>query len=178
VAAGVAEALGASLDVLVVRKLGVPGQEELAFGAIATGDTLVLNENVIHLLGLTPTTIDRVVAAERETLAERERLLRGDLPAPVVRGRCVILVDDGLATGATMRAAVSAVRAQAPSRLVVAVPVAPAESVAALAEVADEVVCPLMPRDFYAVGQWYLAFLPVEDEEVREILDRTRQVRG
>jgi predicted phosphoribosyltransferase len=170
VAFEVSRALGAPLDVLLVRKLGVPGHEELAMGAIASGGPRVLNEEVVRDLRLSPEIIEAVAADEERELARRERLYRGDRPRPAVRDKTVILVDDGLATGSTMRAAVEALRRQGPARVVVAVPVAAPVVCRALGEVADETVCALTPEPFYAVGLWYEDFGPTSDLEVQELL--------
>jgi predicted phosphoribosyltransferase len=177
VAFEVAQALNAPLDVFVVRKLGVPGHEELAMGAIATGDVVVLNEDVVEGLRIPDSVIERVAAEERAELARRESVYRGDRPPPDLRGRIVILVDDGLATGSTMRAAAEAVRSQHPARIVVAVPVAAAETCEAFRRerVADEVVCLRTPEPFYAVGLWYQDFSPTTDQEVRDLLWRAEQ---
>jgi putative phosphoribosyl transferase len=175
VAYEVARALGAPLDVYLVRKLGVPGHEELAMGAIATGGVRVLNEAVVDALHISPATIDAVAAAEQRELARRERLYRGTRPAPDVRGRTVILVDDGLATGATMRAAVAALRQQQPARIVVAVPIAAPETCDELRAEVDEIVCAITPEPFYAVGLWYEDFAPPTDDEIRTLLDRAAQ---
>ena len=171
VAAGVAEALGAPLDVLVVRKLGVPGQPELAMGAVASGGVRALNPSVVAELGIGAGTVERVADAEHAEVARREALFRGERPRPVLHDRTVVLVDDGLATGATMRAAVEAVRSTGPARVVVAVPVAAAEARDLLAAVADEVVCLAVPRPFGAVGLHYRDFRQTSDEEVRRLLE-------
>lgn len=171
VAARVAEALGAPLDVFVVRKLGVPGHEELAMGAIASGGVLVRNEEVVGKLGLGEDTLRRVAEAEQRELARRERRYREDRQPPDLAGRVVILVDDGLATGSTMRAAVEAARRLGPARVVVAVPTAPASTCQNLREVADEVVCATTPRPFRAVGNSYRSFPQTSDEEVRSLLE-------
>src|SRR3954467_14388492 len=152
VAYEVARALGAPLDVFVVRKLGVPGYEELAMGAVATGGVRVLNDQIVNRLGIPQHIIDAVATREQQELARRERLYRGGRPPPDVRGRTVILVDDGLATGATMRAAVMALRQLRPARLVVAVPTAAPETCEALRAEVDEVICAITPEPFYAVG--------------------------
>lgn len=170
VAAEVARALGAPLDVFVVRKLGVPGHEELAMGAIASGGVRVLNQDVVDTLGIPQHVIDEVAGRELETVEARERSYRGDRPPLDVRGRAAILVDDGLATGATMRAAIRALRDLRASEIVVAVPTAPRETCEALAREVDEVVCATTPEPFTAVGLWYTDFTPVSDEEVRELL--------
>jgi putative phosphoribosyl transferase len=170
VAYEVAEGLGAPLDVFLVRKLGVPGQEELAMGAIASGGVRVVNRTVVDHLGISPAEVEEVARAEAEVLAERERAYRGDRPPLDLKGATVILVDDGLATGASMRAAAVAVRRFAPAYLVVAVPVAAAETCEAMDEEADEVVCGLTPPAFHAVGLWYEDFSQVNDDEVTELL--------
>ncbi len=170
VAAEIAAALGAPLDVMLVRKLGVPGFPELAMGAIASGGVRVLNEDVIRSYRIADEAIAAVAREEQAELERRERLYRGDRPWPPLQGRWVVLVDDGLATGATMKAAIQAVRAQSPAGITVAVPVAPPETVRALKGMVDEVVCPLQPKAFYAIGQWYLDFSQTSDQEVREIL--------
>lgn len=171
VAAEVARALRAPLGVLVVRKLGVPGHEELAFGAVASGGLRVLDPRVIDAAGLDAATIEAITRRELAEIARRERLY-GATTRPQLRGRNVILVDDGLATGSTMRAAVRAVRTDEPERVIVAVPVAPPDTVAALAQEADEVVALLTPEPFYAVGAWYSDFEQVSDHQVRELLAR------
>ena len=166
----VARALGAPLDVMLVRKLGVPGHEELAMGAIASGGIRVVSDEVVAAFNIPDRVIAAVAAQEEEELWRRERLYRGDRPAADVRGRTVILVDDGLATGASMRAAAQALRAQQPERLVVAVPVAPPETCVSLRQEADDVVCALAPEPFLAVGNWYDDFSQTSDDEVRELL--------
>lgn len=170
VAFEVALSLEAELDLLIVRKLGTPGHSELAMGAIATGGVEVLNEALIRDLAIDEASIERVRIREREELERREAHYRKNRPAPVLSARPIILVDDGLATGATMRAGVQSVRAAGPSRLVVAVPVAPADAVEDLAARVDEVVCPLQPRNFNAVGRWYRDFEQTSDDEVRSLL--------
>jgi predicted phosphoribosyltransferase len=172
VAFEVARALGASLDVFVVRKLGVPGHEELAMGAIASGGVWVLNEDVVGPLAIPDREILAVAARELRELARRERLYRGDRPLLDVRGRIVILVDDGLATGSTMRAAVAALRRLGPARLVVAVPTAAPSACADLEHEVDECICANTPEPFYAVGIWYEDFSQMTDEEVRALLER------
>ncbi len=166
----VARFLAAPLDVFVVRKLGVPGHEELAMGALAAGGRRVLNRGVVEGLGLSAADIEAVTAAEKEMVDERVRAYRGDRPPPAVEGRIVILVDDGLATGATMRAAVTALREQAPSRLVVAVPIAAPQACEDMEGYADEVVCACTPEPFMAVGAWYDDFSQTTDDEVRDLL--------
>ena len=175
VAFEVARALGAPLDVFLVRKLGVPGHEELALGAIASGGVRVLNAEVVRELGIAPDAIEAVTTRETEELARRERVYRDDRPAPEVAGRTVILVDDGLATGATMRAAVAALGAEGVARLVVAVPVAAADTCDAFRTEVDEIVCAVTPEPFYAVGFWYEDFTPTPDAEVHDLLSRAWQ---
>jgi putative phosphoribosyl transferase len=168
----VARALRAPLDAFVVRKLGVPGHEELAMGAIASGDVVVWNEDILGELHVSQDIIDRVVAREREELKRRESAYRGDRLPIVIEGRTVVLVDDGLATGASMRAAVSAVRSRQPSRIIVAVPAAPLDTCESFRSSVDEVICLMTPRPFSAVGLWYADFSQTTDREVRELLDR------
>jgi predicted phosphoribosyltransferase len=168
----VARALGAPLDIFLVRKLGVPGYEELAMGAVATGGVRVLNDEIVRGLGISEHEIDAAAARELQELARRERLYRGDRPLPGIAGRTVILVDDGLATGATMRAAIAAVRQQQPARIVVAVPTASPDTCEALKAEADDVVCAMTPEPFLAVGHWYEDFTQTTDDEARELLAR------
>jgi putative phosphoribosyl transferase len=169
----VAHALHAPLDVFVVRKLGIPGHEELAMGAVASGGVRVLNDQVVRGLGIPDNVIEAVANWELEELQRRERLYRGNRPPPDVRGKTVILVDDGLATGSTMLAAVQALRKLGPARIVVAVPVASGDTCQLLQEYVDEVVCAATPEPFYAVGLWYRDFSQTSDEEVRELLERS-----
>jgi predicted phosphoribosyltransferase len=166
----IAQRLGAPLDVLVVRKLGVPGHEELAMGAIATGGVRVLNSDVILGLRIPAEMIEAVAEREQRELERRERSFRGDRPAIPVAGRTAIVVDDGLATGATMRAAALSLRERGPREIIAAVPVGAASSCELLAEVVDRVVCLAQPEPFYGVGLWYRHFDQTSDEEVRELL--------
>jgi predicted phosphoribosyltransferase len=168
----VAKALGAPLDVFVVRKLGVPGYEELAMGAIASGGLIVLNPEALEALSISEADIHRAAAVELRELERREEVYRGGHDPPDVAGKTVILVDDGLATGATMRAAALAVRQLHPARVVVAVPVAAAETCDDFRDVVDEIVCSVTPRPFRAVGLWYEDFSQTSDDEVRELLLR------
>jgi predicted phosphoribosyltransferase len=170
VAYEVARALGAPLDVFVVRKLGVPGHRELAFGAIASGGVRVLNDEVVISRGLDASTVNAVAAAEHEELTRRERAYRGDTPPLDVAGKTVVLVDDGLATGASMRAAVGALRAGRPARIVVAVPTAAPEACDDFRDEVDEVICADTPAHFSAVGERYDDFRDTSDEEVRTLL--------
>jgi putative phosphoribosyl transferase len=172
VAFEVARALDVPLDVFVVRKLGVPGHEELAMGAIASGGVRVLNEDVIQALHPPFRVIEAVAAREFQELGRRERAYRGDHPAIDVHGKVVILVDDGLATGSTMRAAVKALRRLGPDRIVVAVPTAAPSTCAELGLEADECICCITPDPFYAVGVWYEDFSQTTDREVRDLLER------
>jgi putative phosphoribosyl transferase len=170
VAAVVARRLGATLDLLAVRKVGTPGHVELAIGAIASGGLVFVNDSLVVQLGLRRRAVeDRLDVARRE-LDDQERRLRGDQPRPELGGRIVVVVDDGVATGATMRAAVLAVRTATPRRVVVAVPVGPPDTCAELATVADDLVCPLQPPAFAAVGQWYRDFSTTTDEDVLRLL--------
>jgi predicted phosphoribosyltransferase len=173
----IARALGAPLDVLVVRKLGLPQQPELAMGAIATGGVRVLNDEIARLVDAQ--TLERVAEREGQELERRERAFRGDRPAAAVRGRTVILVDDGVATGSTMRAAIGSLLQRGIERLVVAVPTAPPQTIEALEDEVDEVVCLMMPEPFLAIGRWYEDFAQLSDAEVKSLLDRaTRGTAG
>ena len=174
VAYEVARALGAPMDVFVVRKLGMPGHQELAMGAIASGGVRVMNEDVVTWYRPSAATIESVTQAEQTELERRERAYRNGRPPLPIERRAVILVDDGLATGSTMRAAVLAVRRLRPARVVVAVPVGPRKTCEALREIADDVVCPLMPEPFSAVGLWYIDFTQTTDDEVRQLLSSER----
>jgi len=175
VAYEVARTLKAPLDVFLVRKLGLPGQEELAMGAIASGGVRVLNDEVVNVLRIPLEEIEAVTAAEERELQRRERLYRDGRPPVDVRGRTVILIDDGLATGSTMRAAVAALRRQEPARIVVAVPVGAVQTCEELQSEADEVVCAQTPEPFYAVGLWYDNFSQTSDDEVRELLQHAAE---
>lgn len=170
-----ARAIDAPFDLMLVRKLGAPGREELAMGAIATGGIRLLNNDIIAALSLSDRAIDAVTQRERQELERRQRVYRGARPLPDIRGRCVVLVDDGVATGATMRAAIAALRQQQPARIVVAVPVAPPDTLARLRREADEVVCLETPEPFVAIGRWYKEFPQLNDEEVRGLLSRLWQ---
>lgn len=170
----VAKALAVDFDILVVRKLGVPYQPELAMGAIASGGALYLNKALIAHIGISRVEVDAVLAAERTELARRERLYRGNRPAPDIEGRILILVDDGVATGASMHAAVTALRTGRPAKIVVAVPVAPSEAGDRFEDDADEFVSLFTPSDFRAVGQYYDVFDQTSDEEVHALLAQFR----
>jgi predicted phosphoribosyltransferase len=169
----VARALGAPLDIFLVRKLGVPGFEELAMGAVASGGVRVLNDEVVRGLRIPQYVIDAVAEWELQELARRERVYRGDRAEPDVKSRTVILVDDGLATGSTMLAAIRALRQQQPAGIVVAVPTAPPETCQEMRTQADNVVCAITPEPFHSVGLWYQEFSQTPDEEVRELLARS-----
>ncbi len=175
VAFEVAQRLGAPLDVFIVRKLGMPGFEELAAGAIASGGVRVLNEDVVRALPNAEEAIESVTARETAELERREQKYRDGRPAPELRDRIVILVDDGLATGATMRAAVKALRQSAAAKIVAAVPVGPPDTCHELEEQADETICLSMPEFFQAVGQYYEDFSQISDEDVRELLGRAAE---
>jgi len=172
VAYEIALALDAPLDVFVVRKLGLPGHEEFGIGAIASGGVRVVDDAVLRSYGVDADTLDRISQRERLELERRERLYRDDRPFPSMRDRVVILADDGLATGSTMRAAVAAFRAEAPREIVVAVPVGAPETCSAMRHIADDVVCLETPEPFYAVGLWYEDFEQTEDQEVHTLLGR------
>jgi putative phosphoribosyl transferase len=178
VAFPVARSLGAPLDVFLVRKLGVPGHEELAMGALASGGVRVLNPEVMEHIEIDAATLDEVTAREKRELDRRERAYRGDRPAPEVRDRTVILVDDGLATGSTMRAAAGALREEEPAELVVAVPVAASEVCDSFRDEVDRIVCAEMPERLHAVGLWYEDFAQTTDDEVRALLALAREEHG
>lgn len=175
VAFEVALALDAPLDVFVVRKLGLPEHKELAIGAIATGGVRVINEYIINTLNIPEETIDHIARQELQELERRERIYRGDRPPPEIHDRTVILVDDGLATGASMRAAVVGLRAQNPASIVVAVPTAAVETCESFESEVDEVVCAATPEPFYGVGAWYEDFSQTTDEEVRTLLQEVNR---
>jgi predicted phosphoribosyltransferase len=166
----VARAVQASLDVMLVRKLGVPGQEELAMGAIATGGVLIIEQDVVAAFRIPERVIAKVAAREAVEINRQERVYRADRPARSIPNRTIILVDDGLATGATMRAAAAALKSQRPEHLAIAVPVAPPETCEELSREVDNIVCLLTPHPFVSVGSWYQDFSQVDDGEVRELL--------
>ncbi|SFP89246.1 Predicted phosphoribosyltransferase [Geopseudomonas sagittaria] len=166
----IARELGLPLDLMLVRKLGMPGHEEYAMGAIASGGVRVLNQEALGFGRVSESTLEAVTARERRELERRDRLYRGERPQPELRDRQVLLVDDGLATGSTMRAAVQAVRQQAPARIVLIAPVASTEAIASLRPLVDEVVCPLVPDWLSSIGEWYRHFGQTSDEEVQELL--------
>jgi predicted phosphoribosyltransferase len=167
--------LQAPLDVFVVRKLGAPGHRELAMGAIASGGLRVLNRDVIEALGITPAEVESVAARELLEVERQQKAFRGDTPLPDLLGRTIMVVDDGLATGSTMRAAVGALRQSHPASIIVAAPVAAAETVRRLRQEADGVICLSAPSDFHAVSMWYEDFSQTSDEEVRNLLESAAQ---
>jgi putative phosphoribosyl transferase len=170
VAYEIANALSVPLDVFIVRKLGVPGHEELAMGAIATGGTIIFNQDIIHQLNLTKNQIDQVIHSEQQELKRRNLKYRDDKPFPDLAGKTIILVDDGIATGATMRAAIQALHQKKPASIIVAVPVAEISTCKEMTSLVDNIICPLRPASFFAVGAWYENFSQTEDEEVYELL--------
>ena len=174
IAFAIAAALHAPLDIFLVRKLGVPGHEELAMGAIASGDVRVLNQDVVEMQQLSDTTLEQVTQSEQQELQRREHLYRGDRPVLPITDRIVILVDDGLATGATMRAAVMAVRQHQPAEIVVAVPVGARQAYEQLSPQVDAIICAVMPERFNSVGAWYEEFPQTSDREVCELLQRSQ----
>jgi predicted phosphoribosyltransferase len=174
VAFEVAQVLRVPLDIFLVRKLGVPGHEELAMGAISTGGVRVLNEDTVDYLRIPEHIIDSIAAEELKELKRRERAYRGNRPEPDVKGKTVILIDDGLATGSTIRAAAQALRQQQPARIIVAVPVSAPETCDEYRIGVDEIICAVTPEPFVGVGMWYLDFSQTTDEEVRDLLERAR----
>jgi len=175
VAFEVATALHAPLDVFLSRKLGVPGQEELAFGAVATGGVRVLDQELIEAVGISKREIEEITHRVRTELERRERVFRGDRPPLNLEGKIAILIDDGIATGSSMRAAINALRQHKPARVVVAIPVAPLSTCHRLRTEVDELICVHMPESFYAIGQFYADFSQVADEEVTDLIHRAAQ---
>ena len=175
VAYEIAVALSLALDVFIVRKLGVPGHEELAMGAIASGGVSVFNKEIVQALHIDQASIDIIKQAELEELIRRERLYRGNSPFPDLLGKTIILVDDGIATGSTMKAALRALQQQKPATIIIAVPVAALSTIDEMACLVDAIVCPLRPVNFYAVGLWYDNFSQTTDEEVIELLEKSKQ---
>lgn len=176
VAYEVARALHLPLDLLVVRKLGVPSHPELAMGAIASGGAVYFNQDVIEMAGVTEAQMQAVLIRERAELDRRERAYRGGRPPLDLQGLIAIVIDDGMATGASLRAALCAVRTLKPAKLIVAVPVAPADAADRMSDLVDDFVCVLSPRDFRAVGQFYRSFSQTSDDEVRSLLERAQSV--
>jgi putative phosphoribosyl transferase len=175
VAFEVARTLNAPLDIFVVRKLGLPANEELAMGAVASGGVRVLNDEVVRSFGITESVIEAIAKKEHIELKRRESVYRGESSLPDVIDKTILLVDDGIATGSTMRAAVAALRQKRPARIVVAVPVAPPSTCKDLQAEADEVICAITPQPFYAVGQWYQTFDQTTDRQVRDLYDRSKR---
>jgi putative phosphoribosyl transferase len=177
VAYEIAKTLSVPLDIFVVRKLGVPNHEELAMGAIASGGTLIFNKPLISQLNLDQASIDAVIKSEQKELVRRERLYRKHRPFPELSGKTIILVDDGIATGYTMRAAVEALRKYNPASIIIAVPVAARETYDEMATLVEKIICPLKPMDFYSVGLWYEQFSQTADSEVNELLEKSNAGR-
>ena len=175
VAYEVALSLNVPLDIFIVRKLGLPGREELAIGAIASGGIRILNSDIIRMLSIPDEVINFVARRELQELQRRERHYKGNHPSPEIRDRTVILIDDGLATGASMRAAVAGLRAQHPARIIIAVPIAAAETCDMFRAEVDEVVCAITPEPFHGVSRWYEDFSQVTDEEVRTLLEEANR---
>jgi putative phosphoribosyl transferase len=173
VAYQIAKAIRAPLDVWLVRKLGVPGQEELAMGAIAMGGMMILNNEIINSLQISRRIIQQVATAEKQELERRDRLYRGERPLPILHDKTVILVDDGIATSSTLRAAIAAIQQHHPQRLVVAAPVAPPSVVESLRSIVDEVVCLLLPESLHSIGMWYEDFSQTTDQEVQNLLQQS-----
>ncbi len=178
VAFEISKALSLPLDVLVVRKLGMPGHEEFAMGAITSGDIVIFNDNNPHLLSFSEDQINQVILKEQYELIRREALYRGNHPAPILENKIIILVDDGIATGASMRAAVKALYNQKPKQIIVAVPVAALSTYKEMMPLVDKIICPLKPIDFHAVGLWYVDFSQTTDEEVIDLLEKAEHLNG
>lgn len=176
VAYEVATVLSAPLDVYIVRKLGLPGHEELAIGAIASGETIFLNEPLISQFNLDRLSIQHVVEKEQKELLRRDQLYRGNRPFPNLKDKIILLVDDGIATGSTMRAAIKALRKRKPASIIIAVPVAAYSTCKEMSPLVEKIICPLQPIDFYAVGQWYENFPQTSDNEVIDILKKARSI--
>jgi putative phosphoribosyl transferase len=171
VAYEIATKLSLPLDIFIVRKLGVPGHEEYAMGAIASGNVVVFNEEIVEALHIRKNAIDRILKAEENELIRREEVYRGNKPYPELAGKTIILVDDGIATGYTMRAAIAALKQKKPAAIIVAVPVAARSTCDEIADKVDKIICPLQPENFYAVGLWYDDFTQTTDEDVLELMD-------
>jgi putative phosphoribosyl transferase len=172
VAFEIAKGLNAPLDICIVRKLGVPGQPELAMGAIALEGKRKMNREIVHQFHISEDAIDAVISLEQPELERRDKIYRGSRPLPEIQGRTIVLVDDGVATGATMQVVIEMIQAQAPEYLIVAIPVAPLSVYATLCKLVDEVVCLLIPEPFFSIGQWYEDFTQVSDAQVRELLEQ------
>ena len=175
VAYEIADALSLPLDVFIVRKLGVPGHEELAMGAIASGGVVALNDDIINALHITPSLIDSVKHEELAELVRREHVYRGNRPSPDFLEKTIILVDDGMATGSTMKAALAALQQQNPAMIIITVPVASHAMVVEMTDLVDAIICPLQPIEFHAVGLWYDDFSQTTDEEVIDLLEQSKQ---
>lgn len=178
VAYEIASSLSIPLDVFIVRKLGVPGHEELAMGALASGGVVLLNEELINYLKISKPSIDQVIESEKNELSRREQLYHVNEEAPVLKDKTILLVDDGIATGSTMQAAILALRQQKPAQIIVAVPVAAQDTYKDISKLVDKIVCPLTPVNFYAVGLWYKNFSQTSDSEVCELLKKAYQERN
>ncbi|MGC1182348.1 phosphoribosyltransferase [Legionella sp.] len=176
VAYEIVQALSVPLDILIVRKLGVPGHEELAMGAIASGDTVIFNKKLLNQLDIDQSSIDTILQREQQELVRREHLYRGNRNFPTLKGKTIILVDDGIATGATMQAAVSSLRKHTPASIIIAVPVAARETCEEMAKIVDQVICLMQPINLYAVGIWYENFSQVSDKEVIELLEKSNSI--
>ncbi|MCW8445634.1 phosphoribosyltransferase [Fluoribacter gormanii] len=172
VAYEIASKLSLPLDIFIVRKLGVPGHEELAMGAIASGGITVFNEEIVNSLHISKEAINKIQKSEQEELSRRELVYRGKKPFPMLPGKTVILVDDGIATGYTMRAAIAALKQQNPAKIIVTVPVAARSTCDEIAPLVDEIICPMRPVNFYAVGMWYNDFSQTTDDEVMQLLKK------
>lgn len=175
VAYEIAKSLSAPLNVFIVRKLGVPGHEELAMGALASGGVILLNEELINYLHISKSSIDEVIKSEEEELSRRESLYHVNEETPVLKDKTILLVDDGIATGSTMHAAIMALRQQKPAQIIIAVPVAAQDTYREMTKLVDQIVCPLIPINFYAVGLWYESFSQTSDDEVCELLEKASQ---
>lgn len=173
VAYEIAKALSIPLDVFIVRKLGVPGHEELAMGALAMGGATIFNTEILHSLGISKEDVEKVIESEKKELQRRETAYRGNKPYPIIKDKTIILVDDGIATGASIKVAIKALRQLNPANIVLAIPVAEATTCKKLATLVETIVCPLQPTNFYAVGQWYEDFNQTSDEEVFALLKKS-----
>ena len=177
VAFEIAKSLNAPLDVFIVRKLGVPWHEELAMGAIASGGTVIFNDNIVQQLNITKPIINQVIDTEENELKRREIMYRGKRPFPNLKNKTIILVDDGIATGATMKVAIKGLREHSPAKIIVAAPVAALETYEEIEKLVDHIICPLVPTDFYAVAKWYVNFPQTSDEEVFDIMSKAKEIQ-